>query len=350
MTDPSATAAGSPDVVALERALREALDAKTKPPGSLGRLEALAVALGLAQGTIAPVAGPARIVVFAADHGVADEGVSAYPSDVTAQMVRNFVGGGAAVSVLGRHAGAELEVVDVGVAADLSALEGIVHDNVAPGTANLRVTAAMTRAQLDAALASGRRAVTRAVEAGVRTLALGEMGIANTTSAAVLTGLLCGGSAAVVTGRGTGVGEAALATKRAVVGEALTRLAGIADDPLECLREAGGLEIAALAGAMLEAPAHGIVIVVDGYIVTAAALVACRLRPETRRQLVFAHRSAETGHALALDTLEAEPLLDLDLRLGEGSGAVLALPLLGAACAVLAGMSTFADAGVSGSR
>ena len=338
----------SDDPATLERALRDALDAKTKPPGSLGRLEDLALALGLAQGTAEPMADPARIVVFAADHGVAADGVSAFPSEVTAQMVANFVAGGAAVSVLGAAANAALEVVDVGVAADLAGLAGVVHDKIANGTRNLRTEAAMTHEALDAALESGRRAVVRARDAGVRTLLLGEMGIANTTAAAVLTGLLANAPAETVTGRGTGLDDAALAAKRAVVGAALARLAGLVDDPLECLREAGGLEIAALAGAVLEAPAHRMVVVVDGYIVTAAALVACRLRPEARRQLVFAHRSAEPGHALALAALDAEPLLDLGLRLGEGSGAVLALPLLRAACTVLADMATFADAGVSG--
>jgi len=331
----------------LERALREALDAKTKPPGSLGRLERLAIELGLAQGSVNPCPDPARIVVFAADHGVASEGVSAFPAEVTAQMVGNFLAGGAAVAVLGRQARAELEVVDVGVAADLSAHEGLVHDKVARGTANLRVRAAMTHEQLDAALAAGRRAVVRAVDAGARTLLLGEMGIGNTTAAAVLTGLLCEAQAEPVTGRGTGVDDRALATKRAVVAAALARVGDLGGDPLECLREVGGFEIGALVGAMLEAPAHRLVVLVDGYIVTAAALLACRLRPSTRRQLVFAHRSAEPGHRLALAALEAEPLLDLELRLGEGSGAVLALPLLRAACTVLAEMATFADAGVS---
>ena len=336
------------DAAALSRIVRAALDAKTKPPGSLGRLEDLAVALGVALGSPRPVVDPARIVVFAADHGIAAEGVSAFPAEVTAQMVHNFVAGGAAVSVLGKSVGAGLEVVDVGVATDLGALEGVVHDKIAPGSDNLRAGAAMSHESLDAALECGRRAAVRASEAGVRTLLLGEMGIGNTTSAALLTGLLCGASAADVTGRGTGLDDAALARKRAVVAEVLERLGAVADDPLECLREAGGLEIAALVGVMLEAPAHRLVVVVDGYIVTAAALLACRLRPIVRRQLVFAHRSAEPGHALALTALEAEPLLDLGMRLGEGSGAVLALPLLRAACTVLADMATFAEAGVSG--
>jgi len=335
------------DDSALERRLQDALDAKTKPPGSLGRLERLAVELGLAQGTDLPVADPARIVVFAADHGVTAEGVSAFPSEVTAQMVANFADGGAAVSVLGHQAGATLEIIDVGVASDLSALDGIVHDRVAAGTANLRHVAAMSHEGLEQALAAGRRAVVRAGDAGARTVLLGEMGIGNTTSAAVLTGLLGHADAATVTGRGTGLDDTALGLKRSVVAEAIGRLDGQRDDPLECLREAGGFEIAALVGAMMEAPAHRMTVLVDGYIVTAAALVACRLRPAVRRQLIFAHRSAEPGHALALRALDAEPLLDLGLRLGEGSGAVLALPLLRAACTVLADMATFESAGVS---
>ena len=339
---------GDDDPAALARAIGDALDAKTKPPGSLGRLETLAAELGVARGSTRPDVDPARIVVFAADHGVAADGVSAFPQEVTAQMVGNFVAGGAAVALLGRAVGATLEVVDVGVAADLDGLDGVVHDKVAPGTANLRTAAAMSHEALDAALECGRRATVRAAEAGARTLLLGEMGIGNTTAAAVLTGLCCERGAEAVTGRGTGLDDAALERKRAVVADALSRLAGVADDPRECLREGGGLEIAALAGAMLEAPAHRLVVVVDGYIVTAAALVACRLRPLVRRQLVFAHRSAEPGHALALEALGAAPLLDLGLRLGEGSGAVLALPLLRAACTVLAEMATFAEAGVSG--
>ena len=350
MAVPIPTADPAPDDIdALARSLRAALDAKTKPPGSLGRLEVLAVGLGIARGSPRPVADPARIVVFAADHGVAADGVSAFPVEVTAQMVHNFVAGGAAVSVLGRSVGAELEVVDVGVASDISTLDGVVHDKVACGTDNLRLGAAMSHEMLDAALDCGRRAAVRASEAGVHTLLLGEMGIGNTTSAAVLTGVLCAAAAAEVTGRGTGLDDAALERKRAVVAEVLERLgAEAAADPMECLREAGGLETAALVGAMLEAPAHRLIVVIDGYIVTSAALVACRLRPGVRRQLVFSHRSAEPGHARALAALEAEPLLDLGLRLGEGSGAVLALPLLRAACTVLSDMATFEEAGVSG--
>lgn len=335
------------DTDVLPRA-RAALDAKTKPPGSLGRLEDLAARLAVVQGTLEPSVDPARAIVFAADHGVADAGVSAFPKAVTAEMARNFARGGAAVCVIAAANGIEVRTVDVGVDADLSAVEGLVHEKVRRGTANLAHGAAMTHEDVDAALAVGRRAVVDAVEAGCRAVCLGEMGIGNTTSAAILTGALTGTGADVVTGRGTGVEGAAFEAKRALVAGVLARVAPLADDPLELLREAGGLEIAALVGAMMEAPAHGLATVVDGYIVTAAALVAVRLRPELRNTLFYAHRSAEPGHAAALEALGAEPMLDLGLRLGEGSGAVLALPLLRGAAAVLRDMATFESAGVSG--
>ncbi len=332
-------------------AIRDELGNKTKPPGSLGQLEMLALELGLAQRTTSPAVDPARIIVFAGDHGVASDGVSAFPAEVTAQMCANFASGGAAVAVLARSVGAQLEVVDVGVASDISHIEGIVHAKVARGTDNLRTTAAIAdEASLEQALQVGRETVRRAVGEDIRCVALGEMGIGNTTSAAVLTALLCRGDAHVATGRGTGLDEAGLASKRVVVEQAIERVAVHADDPRECLRQVGGFELAALVGAMLEAPAHGIPVVVDGFIVTAAALVACRMDATVRPQLVFAHRSAEPGHALALATLDARPLLDLDMALGEGSGAALALPLLRGACAILREMATFADAGVSGAQ
>ncbi len=327
---------------------RAALDAKTKPLGSLGRLEDLAARLALVQGTLAPSVDPARAIVFAADHGVSESGVSAYPKAVTAEMARNFAAGGAAVCVIAAANGIEVRTIDVGIDADLSCVEGLVREKVRPGTANLAREAAMTHEDVDAALSVGRRAIVDAAEAGVRAVCLGEMGIGNTTSAAILTGALTGAGADAVTGSGSGVAGAALDAKRVLVATVLARVAPLADDPLELLREAGGLEIAALVGAMMEAPAHAMVTVVDGYIVTAAALVAVRLRPELRDMLFYAHRSAEPGHAVALEALGARPMLDLGLRLGEGSGAVLALPLLRGAAAVLRDMATFEGAGVSG--
>jgi len=249
--------------------------------------------------------------------------------------------------VLARSLGARLSVVDVGVAADVGGVEGLVKDKVAQGTANMRTGPAMSQEQVRRATEVGRRAAQQTVEAGARCLLLGEMGIGNTTSAAVLTALLCGRAAQEVTGRGTGVSAQALTAKRQVVADVVQRVGGEGAGPGECLRQAGGLEVAALVGAMLAAPQLRLPVLVDGFIVTAAALVACGLDPAVRDQLVFAHRSTEPGHVIALQELHADPLLDLALALGEGSGAALALPLLRAACDILSGMATFSGAGVS---
>lgn len=323
------------------------LDGKTKPQGSLGLVEDIAAQIAAIQDSTTPTIDPARIIVFAADHGVAQEGVSAFPADVTAQMMANFAAGGAAVCVLGKTAGADFEVVDVGVNSDLDELEGVVKAKVAPGTANLKLEAAMQYEQLDAALQVGREAIVRASEAGIRCVGLGEMGIANTTSAAILTGVLCNATASEVTGRGTGVDDSTLALKQAVVAQVMDRLSSLEDDPSELLRQAGGFEIAAIVGAMLEAPAHKITVLVDGYIVTSAALLACRIRPTVRDNLIFAHQSAEPGHVIALQQLDAKPLLNLGMRLGEGSATALAIPILRASVAILNEMASFADAGVS---
>ena len=324
-----------------------AIDNKTKPPGSLGQLEQMAVQLSQIQDTLSPVVDPARVIVFAADHGVTVEGVSAFPSDVTAQMMANFVAGGAAVCVLSASAGASLEVVDVGVDGDVSHLDSIVHEKIAHGTRNLLREPAMSQPDMDAAMQVGRTAVTRAVDVGCRCIGLGEMGIGNTTSAAILTGLMCASDAASVTGRGTGLSDEQMPVKQRVVADVMQRLANEATDPMACLRQAGGLEIAALVGAMLEASVQRIPVVVDGFIVTAAALIACRTDPAVRRTLFFAHESAEAGHQIALRTLQATPLLTLGMRLGEGSAAALAIPLLRGAAAVMRDMASFADAGVS---
>ncbi|MFK7995452.1 MAG: nicotinate-nucleotide--dimethylbenzimidazole phosphoribosyltransferase [Granulosicoccus sp.] len=332
---------------AVRQAAQEAIDNKTKPPGSLGLIEQLAVQVASIQQTLKPCVDPARIIVFAADHGVTVEGVSAFPAEVTQQMMANFASGGAAVRVLCKSAGAQFEAVDVGVDGDLSGLAGVVHAKVATGTSNLAKEAAMTHEQLDAALQVGREAIVRAVKDGIRCVGLGEMGIGNTTSAAVLTGLLCDAESATVTGRGTGLDNEQLSAKQEIVANAMNRLASINNDPMECLREAGGLEIAAIVGAMLEAPAHRMTVIVDGFIVTSAALVACRLKPSAREMFVFAHQSAEAGHGVALTELRAEPLLNLGLRLGEGSATALALPLIRSAVAVLNDMASFSDAGVS---
>jgi len=324
-----------------------AIDAKTKPLGALGALEALAVDLAVWQRTLQPSVDPVRVLVFGADHGVAAEGVSAYPAEVTAQMMAGFAAGGAAINVLARTLDAQVEVIDVGVAADLEALAGIVHAKVRRGSGNLRIEPAMTPREMERALAAGAAAATRAADAGCRTICLGEMGIGNTTSAAALVSAFTGTEPAQTVGRGTGVDDAKLVHKREVVAEALVRHPGSDADARALLGALGGLEIAAMAGAAIAGAERGLTVVVDGFIATAAVLAAVRMQPSIRSGLVFAHRSAETGHRVALDALEAVPLLDLGLRLGEGTGAVLALPLLRAACAVLREMATFEIAGVA---
>ncbi|MDT8880791.1 nicotinate-nucleotide--dimethylbenzimidazole phosphoribosyltransferase [Halomonas saccharevitans] len=343
MNDPSPSIA-APDAACAERVGRY-LDTLTKPPGSLGRLEDLAVTLAGLTGEDFPGVTPPAVVVFAADHGVAEEGVSAFPQAVTAQMVANFVAGGAAINVFSRRIGARLEVVDVGVASELPA-HGIVRDRVRPGTANLAREDAMSRDEALAAIAVGRRAARRVQAAGCRCLIAGEMGIANTTASSAMLAALTGAPVSELVGAGTGVAGDTLAHKRAVIEAALLERAPDRDDPLEVLARLGGLEIAAMAGAFLEAASHRLPILVDGFIATVAALTACRLEPALRPYLIFGHRSHEPGHRLALEALGAEPLLDLALRLGEGSGAVLAFPLLEATTAMLAEMATFATAGV----
>ncbi|WP_328717179.1 nicotinate-nucleotide--dimethylbenzimidazole phosphoribosyltransferase [Halomonas elongata] len=322
------------------------LDTLTKPPGSLGRLEALAVSLAGITGEDFPTVTPPGVVVFAADHGVAAEGVSAFPPSVTAQMVANFVTGGAAINVFARRLGARLEVVDVGVAGELPPA-GIVHDKVRRATGNLRREDAMSRDEAEAAIAVGRRAIERALAADCRCLIVGEMGIANTTASSAMLAVLSGVPVADLVGEGTGVTQAALVHKRDVIEAALVARAADPDDPLDVLAKLGGLEIAAMVGAYLEAAAKRMPALVDGFIATVAALVACRLEPRVRSCLIFGHRSREPGHAHALAALSADPLLDLDLCLGEGSGAALAFPLLEAATAMLAEMATFEGAGVN---
>lgn len=329
-----------------DRAQR-AIDQKTKPPGSLGRLEACAVQLAMLQGTLTPQVTRGRIVVFAADHGVTAAGVSAYPRQVTAEMVRNFARGGAAINVLARANDLELEVVDVGVDADFTGLDGIVPAKVAPGSANFLEQPAMSPAMLAAALAAGRAAATRAAAAGVHMLGLGEMGIGNTTSAAALLSALTGAPVDETTGRGTGVDDEGLRRKREVVASAIARHAPF-QSAESALAAVGGLELAAIAGAAMEGAARRMAVVVDGFISTVAVLAAVRIDPGIREALFFGHRSAERGHQVALAALDATPLLDLDLRLGEGTGAALAMPLLRSAAAILNEMATFAEAGVSG--
>ncbi|MGM0826510.1 MAG: nicotinate-nucleotide--dimethylbenzimidazole phosphoribosyltransferase [Pseudomonadota bacterium] len=325
---------------------RAYLDTLTKPPGSLGQLEALAVQLGAITGTASPSVSSPGVVVFAADHGVAEEGVSAYPQAVTAQMVANFANGGAAINVFARQIGARVDVVDVGVAAPLN-LPGVIDARVRAGTANFTKADAMSRDETLAAMGAGVAAVERARHAGARTIIVGEMGIANTTASSAMLAVFCAVPVAQVVGAGTGITSAQQAHKVAVIEQAIDARRPDPKDPLAVLGKLGGLEIAAMTGAYLAAAANRLPAIVDGFIATVAALTACRLCPAVRGYLVFGHQSEEPGHLAALEALEAKPLLNLGMRLGEGSGAALAYPLLQAAAAMLNEMATFADAGIS---
>ena len=402
----------------LDDAIRLAIDAKTKPPGSLGRIEALAARIARVQGTLTPRLGRCRLILFAGDHGVASEGVSAYPQAVTRQMIANFLAGGAAANVFARTNGVEIAVVDAGVAGDPLDAPGLVSRRIAPGTRNFAFEPAMTREQYEAALRAGAElgtggSIGPSAEAGVRAedgagveagpgagtaaeagtaggtsarakpgdgalvesevrdrdevgagtgtedgaggggdtgvdaAAFGEMGIANTSSATLIAHKLTGASLDVLTGRGTGLDDDGLARKLRVLTRAADRTADRLP-PDEALREYGGFEIVMMAGAMIGAARARAVVIVDGFIASAAALAAVRLAPALVGYLVFAHRSAEPGHEVVLDALGASPLLDLGMRLGEGTGALLAWPILRSAAAMLSDMASFESAGVSG--
>ena len=332
----------------LTAGLQHILDFKTKPLGSLGRLEALALRIGQVLGTEAPQLVQPQMLVCAGDHGIAARGVSAFPSDVTWQMVENFLAGGAAVSVLARQHGLALTVVDCGVAKPIAERDTppgaprLLVRKVAPGTADASAGPAMTAEQCAQAITNGMDVV-RGLPGNA--LLLGEMGIANTSVASLLLARLAGLPLAEVTGAGTGMDAAGIARKRAVLQQAMDVNAE-ATNPLDALAALGGYEVATLVGAVLQAAAERRVIVVDGFITSAAVLVASRLQPAVLQRCVFAHRSGERGHSLMLAQMQAEPLLDLGLRLGEGSGAALAWPLLQSACAVLAEMASFESAGV----
>jgi nicotinate-nucleotide--dimethylbenzimidazole phosphoribosyltransferase len=328
-------------------AARARQDQLTKPAGALGRLEALAIELAGLQHTDRPRAGCVPIVIFAGDHGIAAQGVSAYPQPVTIAMMANFASGGAAISVLARELGSPLEVVDAGTLAG-APMPGIVTDKPRRGSRDFSQEPALDAADVAFALDSGRRAMQRAAASSAPDLFIfGEMGIGNTTSASAVAAALLGASAETMTGRGTGLDAAGRAHKAALIDAAL----GAHDIASRALPEkvlcaVGGLEIAAITGAIVASAQAGIPVLVDGFIVSVAALTATRLNPSCRPYLIFAHRSAEQGHRLVLDALDARPLLDLDLRLGEGSGAAMALPILRLACALHQGMATFAEAAV----
>jgi nicotinate-nucleotide--dimethylbenzimidazole phosphoribosyltransferase len=327
-------------------AARIALDGKTKPRGSLGRIEGLATQIAAVRRSVTPEPLQAAVVVAAADHGVAAEGVSAYPQDVTRQMLDNFASGGAAIAVLARHAGAHLVVVDAGVI-EPSAHAGVRDARMGPGTANATAGPAMTREQALGALRRGRELADELTSAGFTVVALGDTGIGNTTSASALSSTLLGLAPAGVCGPGTGLDAAGVARKVAVVQRMLDRNQLDPDDPLGALAAVGGFEIAFLTGVAIGAADGEAVVLVDGFITAVSALVASRLEPEILGYLVATHRSPEPGHTAILDALELEPLLELELRLGEGSGAALALPLVQQARHILVEMATFAEAGVT---
>jgi len=318
----------------------------TKPAGSLGQLERVAVQLAGLQGRVKPKADALWIAIFAGDHGVVAEGVSAYPQEVTGQMLHNFVTGGAAISVLAQQLSAQLDVVDLGTVAPLD-LPRVRHLRIGAGTANFAQGPAMTQEQGLLALQAGRDSVLRAKAVGSELFVGGEMGIGNTAAASAVACSLLECPAQLLVGPGTGLNAAGIAHKTEVIERALKLHAEHAGDPLQSLFCLGGFEIAALAGAYLACAQEGIPVLVDGFICSVAALVAVRLNPSCRDWLLFGHRGAEPGHRHLLETLQAEPLLDLGLRLGEGSGAALAVPLVRLACQLHNGMATFAEAAVA---
>ncbi|MBF4555140.1 nicotinate-nucleotide--dimethylbenzimidazole phosphoribosyltransferase [Pseudomonas sp. p50] len=319
----------------------------TKPAGSLGRLESVAVQLAGMQGQVKPTLDQLWIALFAGDHGVVAEGVSAFPQEVTGQMLHNFVNGGAAISVLARQLGASLEVVDLGTINPALNLTGVRHLNIGPGTANFVEAAAMTQTQGELALQAGRDSAQRALAAGAQLFIGGEMGIGNTTSASAVACALLDCPVVHLTGPGTGLNTAGVSHKAQVIERALALHNAQRGDALQTLYNLGGFEIAALVGAYLACAQEGVAVLVDGFICSVAALVAVRLNPQSRPWLLFGHCGAEPGHRHVLEALGAEPLLDLGLRLGEGSGAALAVPLLRLACDLHGQMATFAEAAVA---
>lgn len=331
---------------AIADAVTHEIGIKTKPPGSLGRIEALALQIAAAQSTKTPAADPARLLLFAADHGLVEEGVSAWPSEVTTQMVANFLSGGAAANVFARSNGLEITIVDAGILGDLPDHPDLARANIRKGTRNAMNEDALTQQELDRALSFAADLASRHVKDGAKVIALGEMGIGNTSSATLITHAIEGIPIDILTGPGAGLDDEGTRRKAEILTRVAARRPGKLT-PEEALCAFGGLEIAMLAGALIGTASAGGVVLVDGFIASAAALAALRARPDALPATVFAHRSKEPGHRLMLEALGVEPLIDLDLRLGEGSGALLAFPLLRNACAMVNEMATFESAGVS---
>ncbi|ROH85785.1 nicotinate-nucleotide--dimethylbenzimidazole phosphoribosyltransferase [Pseudomethylobacillus aquaticus] len=332
----------------LAQALAASIDHKTKPLGALGQLEKLALQIGLVQQSCTPGLQRPVMLVFAADHGIAETGVSPFPQAVTQQMVLNFLAGGAAINVFARQAGMQLRVVDAGVNHVFEPCPALIDAKVAMGTANFLHSPAMTAAQCATAVQRGMALASAEIEAGTNILAFGEMGIANTSSAAALMSVLCELPVHQCAGRGTGLDDVGLQHKISIIEQALAHHALPRDDVKQVLATLGGFEIAMMAGAMLASAERRALIIVDGFIASSALLVAARLQPAVLDYCVFAHCSGEAGHRLLLSQLGTRPLLDLGLRLGEGTGAALAYPLVQAAVNFLNEMASFASAQVSG--
>lgn len=336
-----------PPAQTLAQALRDKINNKTKPLGSLGQLEDLALQIGLIQNTLTPELTLPVMLVFAGDHGIVESGVSPYPQAVTQQMVLNFLAGGAGINVFARQQGMAVRVIDAGVNHQFAAYPDLIDAKVAMGTRNFLQEPAMSQAQCEQALARGARLAQHEIGLGSNVMGFGEMGIGNTSSAAAIMAVLCGLPVASCVGRGTGLDDAGLQRKTAILEQALQLHALDASDALKVLATLGGFEIAMMAGAMLGAAEKDAVLLIDGFIATAALLVAAKLRPAILDYCVFAHCSDESGHRRLLQHLDAQPLLDLGLRLGEGTGAALAYPLVQAAVNFLAKMASFESANVS---
>lgn len=325
---------------------RQHVDQLTKPLGSLGRLEELAVELAAMTGETFPVVTPPGVLVFAADHGVAAEGVSAYPQEVTAQMLLNLVNGGAGINVFARQIGAMQKFVDVGVAVEVEA-PGVINRRIRAGSGNMLKEAAMSADEAQRTLAVGIELAEQIIDEGAKVLIVGEVGIGNTTASSAILSALTGADPDEIVGRGTGLDDAGWQRKKAVVREALALHRPDANEPLDVLAKVGGLEIGAMAGAMIGAASRRVPVLMDGFIATVAALLAVRLAPAVADYLIAGHRSQEPGHAFVLNVLGKQPLLDLNLRLGEGSGAAVAFSIVEASSRMVREMATFASAGVS---
>lgn len=334
-------------VAPLKESLQRKIDGKTKPLGALGRLERLALQVGQVQGTLAPSLRSPEMLVFAGDHGIAAAGVSPFPQEVTRQMVLNFLAGGAAINVFARQNGMAVRVVDAGVNHDFGSVDGLIEAKIGYGTRNFLDTAAMTREECESAITKGAEIAAAEIAQGCNALGFGEMGIGNTSAAAILTSKLCGLPIEQCVGRGTGLDDAGLEKKQALLAAAIAKHAEVTA-PLDVLATFGGFEIAMMAGAMLAAAERRALLLIDGYIATSALLVAASLYPAIKEYCVFAHESGEPGHARQLAWLGVEPLLSLDMRLGEGTGGALAYPLVQAAVNFLNEMASFESAGVSG--